>query len=188
VDHPATQAWKRRRLAEAAIAVPASLSFVPADLEREALAEALPAVGFDPARAAFFVWLGVVPYLTDAAVTATLAFVGGLRGGAHVVFDYANPPEARGQDAAYAEGHGRLAARVAAAGEAFQSYFETGALHARLRALGFHEIEDLGPALIGERYFGVRAARAGDAGGHVVRASTAVPRAGPRNPPEPAAI
>lgn len=172
VDHPATQAWKRERLAEAAIAIPASLSFVPVDFERESLAERLVAGGLDPARPAFFIWLGVVPYLSEAAVSGTLTFIAGMSGGAHVVFDYANPPAARVREAEYTAAHADLAARVAAAGEAFQSYFDTAALHARLRSLGFREIEDLGPTLIGERYFGKRAARPDDAGGHVVRATT----------------
>jgi methyltransferase (TIGR00027 family) len=38
VDHPATQAWKRRRLVEAAIPLPDCLTFVPIDFERETLA------------------------------------------------------------------------------------------------------------------------------------------------------
>jgi methyltransferase (TIGR00027 family) len=35
VDHPATQAWKRERLAESAIPVPGNLTFAPADFERD---------------------------------------------------------------------------------------------------------------------------------------------------------
>src|SRR4029453_10422383 len=58
VDHPATQAWKRERLASSGIAVPSSLAFVPIDFERESLSEALPRVGFDRARRALFGWLG----------------------------------------------------------------------------------------------------------------------------------
>ena len=34
VDYPATQAWKRERLAEAGIPLPAALTFVPIDFER----------------------------------------------------------------------------------------------------------------------------------------------------------
>jgi methyltransferase (TIGR00027 family) len=78
VDHPLTQAWKRERLAEAAIAPPAALRFVPVDFERETLADGLGAAGFDPARQTFFSWLGVVPYLTEQAVFATLGFIAGL--------------------------------------------------------------------------------------------------------------
>src|SRR5262245_48928054 len=39
VDHPATQAWKRECLANAAIDVPSSLTFVPIDFEQVSLGE-----------------------------------------------------------------------------------------------------------------------------------------------------
>src|SRR5436305_911210 len=88
VDHPATQAWKRERLVEAGIQLPASLTFVPVDFERATLPEGLGASGFDPAQPTFFTWLGVVPYLTDEAIFSTLGFIAGLPGRAEVVFDY----------------------------------------------------------------------------------------------------
>ena len=91
VDHPATQAWKRERLAEAAIAIPKTLTFAPIDFERDTLADGMAAAGFNPARQTFFTWLGVTPYLTERAVFATLGFIASLPGGAHVVFDYSNP-------------------------------------------------------------------------------------------------
>jgi methyltransferase (TIGR00027 family) len=172
VDHPATQAWKRQRLAEAAIPVPSALTFAPVDFERETLAGALTAAGFDPAQQTFFTWLGVVPYLTEQAVYSTLGFIASLPGGAHVVFDYGNPPDSSpGQDP-YASVRTTLAARVAALGEAFRSHFETDVLHARLMALGFREVEDLGPALIRERYFANREGSLPGRGGHIVRATT----------------
>lgn len=167
VDHPATQAWKRSRLAEAGIPVPEALTFAPVDFERETLGEGLEAAGFEPGQASFFTWLGVVPYLTDQAVFATLAYIARLSGGAQVVFDYANPPEDLDPG-----GHDLLAARVAAVGEAFRTDFHTEVLHGRLAALGFGEIEDLGPAQIRDRYFPDRHGGPGpDRGGHVVRAS-----------------
>jgi methyltransferase (TIGR00027 family) len=169
VDHPATQQWKRERLAEAAIPLPRALVFAPIDFEREILADGLAAAGFDPALPSFFTWLGVTPYLTEAVVFSTLSFMVGLPGGAHVVFDYANPP-AQLSEAEARAAHEELAARVAALGEAFQSYFETDPLIARLKALGFGEIEDLGPAEIAARYFGV--ANPVKHGGHILRAST----------------
>src|SRR5882762_1319056 len=58
VDHPATQAWKREQLQAAAIAIPASLTFVPVDFERQTLADGLAQCGFNPSGAAFFSWLG----------------------------------------------------------------------------------------------------------------------------------
>jgi methyltransferase (TIGR00027 family) len=172
VDHPATQAWKRQRLAEAAIPLPAALAFAPVDFERETLADGLNAAGFDPAQPTFFTWLGVVPYLTEPAVFSTLGFMAGLPGGAHVVFDYGNPPAAGpGQDE-FAAFQASLAARVASLGEAFRSHFETDVLHAKLTALGFREIEDLGRSLIRQRYFGLAAGPSADRGGHILRATT----------------
>jgi methyltransferase (TIGR00027 family) len=172
VDHPATQAWKRHRLAQAAIPVPGTLTFVPVDFERESLADGLAAAGFDPTRQTFFTWLGVVPYLTEQAALSTLAFIASLPGGAHVVFDYSNSRAAGPDQDDHTSGRKALAARVASVGETFKSHLETGALHARLAALGFAQIEDLGPALIRERYFANRVDSLSDKGGHVVRATT----------------
>jgi methyltransferase (TIGR00027 family) len=172
VDHPATQAWKRQRLAEAAIPAPGALTFAPVDLERQTLAEGLSAAGFDPAQETFFTWLGVVPYLTERAVFSTLGFIAGLAGGAHVVFDYGNPPASSCDPDEYATAHETIAARVASLGEALKCSFETEALQAKLRALGFREIEDLGPAQIRERYFAKREGSSSDRGGHIVRAAT----------------
>jgi methyltransferase (TIGR00027 family) len=170
VDHPATQQWKRERLHEAAIPVPGSLTFAPVDFERETLADGLARAGFDPSVRTFFTWLGVVPYLTESAVFSTLGFIAGLKGGAHVVFDYANP---RGPDEDGGDAHDELAARVASVGEAFKTYFESRDLSAKLMALGFREVEDLGPAQIAARYFPGRPAGPRNRGGHIVRATTA---------------
>ena len=46
VDHPATQAWKRRRLQEAGITIPGSLTFAPVDFERQTLIDGLAQAGF----------------------------------------------------------------------------------------------------------------------------------------------
>ena len=170
VDHPATQAWKRDRLAEAAIPLPVWLTFAPVDFEHEALACGLAAAGFDPEQPTFFTWLGVVPYLTREATWSTLRFIASLPGGAEVVFDYSDPPESLSPEArAY---HDERAERVAALGEAWVNYFEAEKLHPELGAVGFHEIEDLGPPQIAARYFANRAGPIPEKGGHVLRAST----------------
>src|ERR1700677_1161278 len=71
VDHPATQAEKRRRLAPAGIAPPAHLTFAPCDFEHPELGDSLHPVGFDPNRRAFFLWLGVVPDLPKDPILAS---------------------------------------------------------------------------------------------------------------------
>ncbi|HTD25294.1 MAG TPA: SAM-dependent methyltransferase [Terriglobales bacterium] len=170
VDHPATQAWKRQRLEAAAIPIPGSLTFAPVDFERQTLAEGLAAAGFDPAQQTFFTWLGVVPYLSKQAVWTTLGFIASLPNGAHVVFDYSDPPDKLSPEARAF--HDQGAARVEAAGEAWVSYFEADELRAKLLALGFSEIEDLAPRQIAVRYFPNRVSNLPDKGGHILRAAT----------------
>jgi methyltransferase (TIGR00027 family) len=168
VDHPATQAWKRQRLAQAAITAPESLTFAPVDFERIGLAEGLQDAGFDAARPAIFTWMGVVPYLTELAIFATLGFIAGLAAGTEVVFTYSDPPQSMPASAAAA--HRRRAARVAALGEPWLSFFTPRSLHQRLRGLGFGEIEDLGPTEVSIVYFGAPAGSPDRKGGHLIRA------------------
>jgi len=68
----------------------------------------------------------------------------------------------------------RRAARVAAVGEAWVNYFEADELRTKLTALGFSDVEDLGPAQIVARYFAEswQAKAPAARGGHIVRAST----------------
>jgi len=56
VDHPATQAWKRRRLISLGIARPAGLVFAPVDFERQTLRAGLEEAGFDFREPAVFSW------------------------------------------------------------------------------------------------------------------------------------
>ena len=173
LDHPATQAEKRRRLNDAGITEPQHVPYVAHNFEQGSVAGALKAAGFDVAKRTFVLWLGVTPYLTEGAVFATLGELAHLPGGTEVVFDYANPPDA------IAEGNARnfhreMAERVAASGEPFRCYFDSGELHARARELGFSEIEDLDRAALVARYLpDVSVAPRPGPGGHVVRMATA---------------
>ena len=151
VDHPATQAWKRQRLAEVGIAVPPHLTFAPVDFETQTLADGLRAAGFDTGLCTFFSWLGVTQYLTQEGVMATLRFIASMPAGSAVVFDYGispsllQPPQRAAFDA--------LARRVAAAGEPWRTFFDPAGLEAELRALGFGQVEDTGPDALNARYF-----------------------------------
>jgi len=173
VDHPATQTWKRERLAAAGITVPVSLTFAPVNFERQTLAQGLGAAGFDNAAPTFFTWLGVVPYLSPDTVSSTLQFIGGLAASAQVVFDYSDPPETLCPEARTY--HDRRAARVEALGEKWLTYFEAPQLRSQLLSFGFTAVEDLGPPQLAARYFPERLAAgpAPERGGHVVRAAKA---------------
>ncbi|HEY1631124.1 MAG TPA: SAM-dependent methyltransferase [Rhizomicrobium sp.] len=165
IDHPATQAWKRTRLAEAAITVPESLTYAPVDFERDTLANGLSAAGFDFDKPAFFAWLGVTPYLTREAIMGTLGFIASLKPKSGVAFDYAEPPS---EDHA---GFRAMAERVAALGEPFRSLLDPRELAASLKELGFRRIEDFGGEELNARYFQGRVDGARLAGrGHMMRA------------------
>ncbi|PZS30789.1 MAG: SAM-dependent methyltransferase [Pseudonocardiales bacterium] len=168
VDHPVTQAWKRERLAASGLPIPATVSFVPVDFEAGSIPEALTAAGFDSGAPAIFTWLGVVPYLTQDAVLATLRFIVGVPG-AEVVFDYSNPSDSL--PARQREAQRARAARVAAVGEPWITYFDSERLKADLIELGFHTIEDLGPTGLSTRYFGGPPTAPRRPGGHVIRAA-----------------
>lgn len=154
VDHPATQEWKRKRLAAGEIPIPPSLTFAPVDFERQSIAEGLHVAGFDAGKITFFSWLGVVMYLTREAATSTLAFITSTAAGGGVVFDYALPRALLSFFEKIA--FDRLARRVKTAGEPFQLYFDPAELAADLRRLGFTHIEDLDKNAINARYFANR--------------------------------
>ncbi|BCP54342.1 S-adenosyl-L-methionine-dependent methyltransferase [Kaistia sp. 32K] len=168
VDYPATQVWKRERLAATGIAVPDNVTFVPVDFTTEHLDEKLLAAGLDPAVPVFFSWLGVAPYLTEAAILSTLQIIAGRVGGAEVVFDYAETPEKLGllQRLAFTT----LAGRTASLGEPFVTFFRPDDLAGRLAALGFSSIEDRSGPDLGQIYVGGSAALDRATIGHVVAA------------------
>jgi methyltransferase (TIGR00027 family) len=88
VDHPATQAWKRERVAALALPMSDAHVFAPIDFETESLREGLDAAGFDWTKPTMFSWLGVIPYLTVNAIEAMLRTIAGAAPGTEVVFDY----------------------------------------------------------------------------------------------------
>jgi methyltransferase (TIGR00027 family) len=155
VDHPATQAWKRARLAEVGAAPRPGLAFAPVDFQSQRLADGLAAAGFDARRPAFFSWLGVAMYLPEQAVFETLAFVAGLPSPSEIVFDFMVRPELMSPASRLAaEALGRSVAEL---GEPFRSAFDPADLVGSLRAAGFAEAETLDAAALNRLYFDGRA-------------------------------
>jgi methyltransferase (TIGR00027 family) len=151
VDHPATLAWNRHRLQEVGIVIPSSLTFAPVDFEKEALVDGLRSVGFNAERASFFSWLGVTSYLTRETVLSTLSAVIAMSRGNGIVFDFAVPRATQKPLSQMA--FDALAARVAAAGEPFQGFFEPAELAEQLGRAGCGHVEDLDGEMINSRYF-----------------------------------
>ena len=168
VDHPATQAVKRRRLDVSQINIPANVSYVGVDLSEVPLAEALAFSTFDSSRPAVFAWLGVVPYLEVASIKSVLAYVATLPEGTEIIFDYGVPPQSLNLIARFF--YRRIARRVEAAGEPWKTFFTPQDMRNILRERGFGIIHDLGAEEINTRYFAHRSdrLRVGSAGRIVI--------------------
>ncbi|HET8714675.1 MAG TPA: class I SAM-dependent methyltransferase [Holophagaceae bacterium] len=149
VDHPASQAEKRRRVEAAGLAAPPNLIHAPVDFESVSLAEGLSRAGFSTGAPAFLSWLGVTMYLTRPAIRAVLAFIGGLPAGTCLALTFAQPTEDGGDD--------RLAGLAAEAGEPWISRFTPAELAEELRAAGFRRWEIPSPEALAQRFFVNRA-------------------------------
>jgi methyltransferase (TIGR00027 family) len=168
VDHPATQAWKRQRLAEAQIALPPSLILVPVDFERDDVGEKLVAAGFQQNSPAFFTWLGVVPYLTEDAIGRTLDYMSSIQN-SEVVFDYMEPPAAFSEELRQLETE--RTERLKRIDERSVSRFEPAGIAAILRSHGLCAIEDINFQEIASRFGrAVQGLAPGHLGVHVVHA------------------
>jgi methyltransferase (TIGR00027 family) len=139
VDHPGTQRWKRQQLSAAQIAVPGSVTFVPADLETESLADCLLRCGFDRHRQALVSWLGVTMYLSRRAIGQTLAAIGDLAPGTALIADYMLPAGLR--DAA-GDSYARAVMPVSAErGEPWLSLLAPGEMSSLLEDNGLGQVE-----------------------------------------------
>jgi methyltransferase (TIGR00027 family) len=134
VDHPATQDRKRERLAAAGISIPENLAFVPVDFERDSLAGALTLAGADRSRPAFVSWLGVTMYLTQDAISETLAVIGGLARGTELVADFMLPAGLRDEAGdSYVE---QVAPVAAQRGEPWRTFLSPPDISARMSRHG----------------------------------------------------
>jgi methyltransferase (TIGR00027 family) len=168
VDHPATQAWKRQRLAEAQIALPPWLILVPVDFERDDVGEKLGAEGFQQNSPAFFTWLGVVPYLTEDAIGHTLDYISSIQN-SEVVFDYMEPPEASSEELRQLEKE--RTEQLKKMGERSLSRFEPAGIGTILCSHGFCTIEDISFQEITSRFGrAVQGLAPGHLGVHIVHA------------------
>jgi methyltransferase (TIGR00027 family) len=150
VDLPATQQWKRARLATAGIAVPDAVRYAAVDFSATALADGLAQAGFDRTAPACFTWLGVTLYLTPEDVAHTLDYIASCAPGSSVVFDFVIAPhllEPRERAAMEA-----ISASLAQGGEPWKSNFAPAELETLLLGMGYNRVEHFGRDELTQRY------------------------------------
>jgi methyltransferase (TIGR00027 family) len=151
IDHPASQAWKRARIAELGIAPPPRLHHLPIDFERQTLAGGLLAGGFDRKVPALFAVLGVAQYLTEDALSQMLRDIAETSSpGSLLILQYVAPLESlESSEATLAKA---MAKRAIESGEPWVSFYEPAEMERRLCQAGFGALSQFGRDLATERY------------------------------------
>lgn len=156
VDHPDTQALKRKRLKQVLDPLPGHVTFVAVDFNTQELAERLLASGYDERAQTLFIWQGVCMYLTPEGVDRTLAVVARHSApGSTLIFDYFTTMGLRSPLL-----H-KIGWLLRLLGEELHFGIAEGQLEAFLSARGFRDVHDADPEELRQRYFtGPNAGRA----------------------------
>lgn len=133
VDHPLTSANKQQLAAPWKRLTP-ELRYVPVDFERDDLHGRLGEQGFERKQAAFFIWEGVVNYLSEESVNRTLRFVAESTPESEVVFTYVHRDVLEGTRAF--KGTRKLFRTLARTSEPWKFGFDPAELGEDLQKLG----------------------------------------------------
>jgi methyltransferase (TIGR00027 family) len=147
VDHPATQAWKRSCLEKAAIPIPASVTYVSIDFERQMMTDALRQSGLKSDELTFVSFIGVVRYLSrEAFISVLTSIVSSMRIGSEVVFDCGPGPS-------LLQWLRKLAYRMILKNDDFQvAYLDPTPHLSDVKRVGFTDVQVFGPREMNERY------------------------------------
>ncbi len=152
VDHPATQRWKRARLAALGAPLPERLHFVECDFEKSSVTAALRGTPFRSDAPCVVSWLGVVYYLTQETVRRALAELRGLLApGSRLVLDYQYPMGSLPDR--YREIFAAQSAWLKGAGEPQLNRHTPDEMRAALIEAGFATVELPPRGALEQRYF-----------------------------------
>ena len=142
VDHPMTQAEKKRAVARRLGALPPHVEFVPIDFSTQTLDGAMPA-GFRTTARTFFICEGVTHYLSDPDVDTLFRYVArSAAAGSEMVFTYIHRTILDGS--ATFDGADKTLTTVRRSGEPYTFGFDPARLPEYLAARDLALIEDVG--------------------------------------------
>ncbi len=145
IDHPATQRWKKKLLAQNGITLPPTLTLLPVDFERSSLRDKW----IRNNAPDFISWLGTTYYLSHVGITNTLETLAECTAsGSQLVLDYwREPPTGLVNPLLLGT---RIA--VAAQGEPMQSFFDPREIEQLAVAAGWQVRENCAPSEQTRRY------------------------------------
>jgi len=150
IDHPGTQARKRRLLARVDEPIPNNITFIPVDFTRQTLQDALATHGFSADKKTLFLWEGVSYYLPRSVVEGVLDFVGSCAAGSSILFDYATTAYVNGETSTLG---GREVARwLKKVREPFVFGLDPPQTREFLAARRLQAVSDLGPEDLAQSY------------------------------------
>jgi methyltransferase (TIGR00027 family) len=150
IDHPGTQARKLCMLARSKESIPANVTYIPVDFNRQSLREALFDHGFSARRKTLFMWEGVSYYLPRPVVASVLDFVSGCAAGSSIVFDYALAAYVNGETST--PGGRQVARWLKKVREPFVFGLDPAETREFLAARDLHVTSDLGPEDLAQAY------------------------------------
>ncbi|MCR8965783.1 class I SAM-dependent methyltransferase [Brevibacillus halotolerans] len=152
VDYPATQDFKKIRLANANYQIPNNLHFVSIDFTKEFTIQNLVEEGFMPNKKTFFSLLGVSYYVTkEENANLINKLFAEVPSGSSIVFDYADDKlfEEKGMSNRVQN----MVQMASASGEPMKSCFSYDEMEKMLENSGFLIYEHLSPVTINNQFF-----------------------------------
>ncbi|MGE7930448.1 class I SAM-dependent methyltransferase [Lysinibacillus xylanilyticus] len=151
IDHPATQEFKKKRLAEVNLKLPSNVHFVSMDFTKKFSSKNLLDSGFNNKKT-FFSLLGVSYYLTKEETSSLLDHLfANVPSGSSIVFDYAD--EKLFKEQGISNRVDNMVKMAAASGEPMKSCFTYEEMEKMLENSGLLIYEHLTPDKINELYF-----------------------------------
>jgi methyltransferase (TIGR00027 family) len=151
VDHPVTQAEKKKVVARRLGSLPPHVEFVPIDFSMQTLDGAMPAAGFRAATRTFFICEGVTHYLSGPDVDTLFRHVArSAAAGSEMVFTYIHRAILDGT--ATLAGANQTLTTVRRSGEPYTFGFDPAGLPEYLAARDLALIEDVGADEYRARY------------------------------------
>ncbi|MBO0995615.1 class I SAM-dependent methyltransferase [Bacillus sp. SD088] len=152
VDHPATQEFKKKRLANAHYQLPDNLHFVSGDFTKNFTAQNLVEEGFKTDKKTLFSLLGVSYYLAKEEIANLInTLFTEVPSGSSIVFDYAD--ENLFKEKGLSNRVQNIVQMASASGEPMKSCFTYDEVERMLGDLSLLTAEHLSPSTINEKFF-----------------------------------